>query len=148
MHDLATTYGHGFRAHCCTVFLIGWGYCQVARTCQGGVLLQQGVLPSQSPLHRFCTQLLECKYAFCVSSQGILYEDTFLQIGLQSSFAASQGQLVLFLGNKSQGSLERLSITCGPNAALALAVGPYPQQLAPKRQERVTLQVSWLGFRV
>jgi hypothetical protein len=74
-----------------------------------------------------------------ISLQGILYEDTYLQIGLQSRYTRSNGELLLFLGNKHASSmLTGLALLLsGPSPAVQVVVGQLPPQLAPKQQVQV-----------
>jgi hypothetical protein len=75
--------------------------------------------------------------------QGILYEDTYLQVGLQSRYTRSNSELLLFLGNKHASSaLTGLALLLsGPNPAVQVAIGQMPPQLAPKQQVQVQ---GWL----
>lgn len=72
--------------------------------------------------------------------QGILYEDTALQVGLQSRFSRSTGELLLFLGNKQAGqALTGVAIhLLAPSTAVQVLVGQTPVQLAPKQQVQVS----------
>lgn len=73
--------------------------------------------------------------------QGILYEDTYLQIGLQSRYTRSTGELLLFLGNKqaSQPLTGVALLLLAPSPAVQVMVGQLPAQLSPKQQ----IQVGW-----
>jgi hypothetical protein len=76
--------------------------------------------------------------------QGILYEDTFLQIGLQCRYSGSRGDLLLFLGNKlaAQPVTGLQLALAAASSALQVEVGQLPAQLAPKQQVQVRL---WRG---
>jgi AP-2 complex subunit alpha len=78
-------------------------------------------------------------HRLCRTTQGILYEDTYLQIGLQSRYTRSNGELLLFLGNKHASStLTGLALLLsGPSPAVQVVVGQLPPQLAPKQQVQV-----------
>eukprot|EP00775_Hariotina_reticulata_P003331 gene3331-3608_t len=84
--------------------------------------------------------------ALLVKDKGILYEDTFLQIGLQSRYSGSRGELLLFLGNKQASQpVTGLQLVLGaPGSALQVEVGQLPAQLAPKQQVQVPVQVTCL----
>ena len=71
--------------------------------------------------------------------QGILYEDTFLQVGLQSRCAGGSVELRLFLGNK-QATVQLGSLGLSLTQAvpeLAVTVGQVPAALSPKQQVQV-----------
>jgi hypothetical protein len=72
--------------------------------------------------------------------QGILYEDTALQVGLQSRYTRSTGELLLFLGNKQAGQpLSGVSLLLSaPSPAVQVVLGAPPPQLAPKQQVQVS----------
>jgi hypothetical protein len=71
--------------------------------------------------------------------QGILYEDTALQIGLQSRYTRSTGELLLFLGNKQAAQpLSGVSLLlAAPSPAVQVVLGQPPVQLVPKQQVQV-----------
>jgi hypothetical protein len=71
--------------------------------------------------------------------QGILYEDTALQIGLQSRYTRSTGELLLFLGNKQAAQpLSGVSLLLATSSpAVQVVLGQPPAQLAPKQQVQV-----------
>lgn len=88
-----------------------------------------------------CSVVLPCALtANCVWLQGILYEDTALQVGLQSRYNRSTGELLLFLGNKQAAQpLTGVSLVLSaPSLALQVLVGQLPGQLAPKQQVQVS----------
>lgn len=89
---------------------------------------------SHGPHHMVCTAL-----AFACRTQGILYEDTALQVGLQSRYTRSTGELLLFLGNKQAGQpLSGVSlVVSAPSPAVQVFLGQPPAQLAPKQQVQV-----------
>lgn len=76
--------------------------------------------------------------------QGILYEDTALQVGLQSRYSRSTGELLLFLGNKQAGQpLSGVSlVVAAPSPAVQVLVGQPPAQLSPKQQVQVRTRGS------
>lgn len=59
-----------------------------------------------------------------ICNDAVLYEDSLLQIGVKSSFFGAEGQMDLFVGNKSNGSLANFRLTHSvpePNALLLSA---------------------------
>lgn len=74
--------------------------------------------------------------------QGILYEDTALQVGLQSRYMRSTGELLLYLGNKQAAQpLTGVSLMLSaPSPAVQVVLGQLPAQLAPKQQVQVSYQ--------
>lgn len=52
-------------------------------------------------------------------------------------FQGSQGQLMLFLGNKGDVPLQRMICTVPPSAQFAFQQGPVPATLDPKKQIQV-----------
>ena len=77
-----------------------------------------------------------------VKDRGILYEDQYLQIGVQSRYARTVGQVILFLGNKnSELALQSVALVAAPPAGLQVSMTPVPTALAPKQQVQVPLQV-------
>ncbi|MEW5308641.1 MAG: hypothetical protein WDW38_000584 [Sanguina aurantia] len=82
--------------------------------------------------------------ALLLKDRGVLYEDQYLQVGLQARYASGRGDLMLFLGNKAPDSVTGVSITVAPTPALQVQVGPPPSALAPKQQTQVPIQVGAL----
>ena len=79
--------------------------------------------------------------------QGILYEDTYLQIGLQSRYTQSTGELLLFLGNKQAAQpLTGLGLVLSaPSPAVHVVVGQLPARLSPKQQIQVCRDYCYHG---
>ncbi len=104
--------------------------------------------PVSWPLVGAHLQHLTCTSA--LSSQGILYEDTYLQIGLQSRYDRAQGQVTLFLGNKhASAPLQQLSMTTAAPPQLAMSIAPPPPVLAPKQQLQVGCDTAYrLVFKI
>ncbi|CAK0759184.1 hypothetical protein CVIRNUC_002678 [Coccomyxa viridis] len=78
----------------------------------------------------------------CTSSSGVLYEDTYLQVGLKMQFQGAQGQLMFFFGNKGEATLERLICAVPPSGQFTFQQGPVPPQLEAKKQIQVPLMVA------
>ncbi|KAG2494582.1 hypothetical protein HYH03_007348 [Edaphochlamys debaryana] len=85
--------------------------------------------------------------ALLLKERGILYEDQYLQIGLQSQYGRGSGNISLFLGNKNAAArLTTVSITlAAPAPGLQVTVGPLPPQLEPKQQVQVPISLVCLG---
>lgn len=73
----------------------------------------------------------------CVRDSGVLYEDQHLQIGLKAQYSGSTGQVVLFLGNKSQQPLTRLVCAVPPLPELQVQAVAAPATLEPNQQVQV-----------
>eukprot|EP00210_Caulerpa_lentillifera_P000422 g410.t1 len=81
--------------------------------------------------------------ALITKDKGVLYEDTYLQLGLHGSFNGSRGSLVLFFGNKHMSSkIEKLVCMVPPTAEFNLNLGPVPNEIQPKVQIQVQLNVE------
>ncbi|KAK9841331.1 hypothetical protein WJX74_004023 [Apatococcus lobatus] len=79
----------------------------------------------------------------CASSNGVLYEDSCLQIGVRSEgFRGPSGQLLLFFGNKADAFLERLLCVVPPTPQFQFQLGAVPARLEPKKQIQVPLMVA------
>lgn len=76
--------------------------------------------------------------------KGILYEDQYLQVGMQSRYTRAAGQIVLFLGNKhAEQPLSDVSLVpTNVPASLYVGVSPSPSQLAPKQQVQVAVNTA------
>lgn len=96
----------------------------------GGGAAPQG-MAAAVPLHD-ARQLFA---RLCSAPSGILYEDTYLQIGCRCDWRPPFGSLTLFFGNKHSAPLEafRLNVATVPGIRL-VNVGAVPQQLAPQQQ--------------
>ncbi|KAF5828063.1 armadillo-type protein [Dunaliella salina] len=77
-----------------------------------------------------------------IKDKGVLYEDQYLQVGVQSMYLNGAGQVTLYLGNKHAGAaVQALAIRATPPAGLQVQVAPVPVMLAPKQQVQVAVQV-------
>ncbi|BDA41202.1 AP-2 complex subunit alpha-1 [Coccomyxa sp. Obi] len=81
----------------------------------------------------------------CTAASGVLYEDTYLQVGMKSQFQGSQGQLMFFFGNKGDAALERLIFVVPPAGQFAFQQGAVPPMLEPKKQIQVPLMVACIA---
>eukprot|EP00803_Ostreobium_quekettii_P002464 evm.model.scf_1061.2 EVM.evm.TU.scf_1061.2 scf_1061:6281-18352(+) len=82
--------------------------------------------------------------ALTVKDKGILYEDTYLQIGVQTQYKSGSGVVNLFFGNKSESTMERLICAVPPCTEFNISVSPVPTSLAPKVQMQAHIQVQCL----
>mmetsp|Transcript_39785 Transcript_39785/g.88425 ORF Transcript_39785/g.88425 Transcript_39785/m.88425 type:complete len:1123 (+) Transcript_39785:142-3510(+) len=81
-----------------------------------------------------------------VKDRGILYEDQYLQVGVQSKYTAGRGEFVLFMGNKnSDYALQQVSVVATGNPSVQLTLTPPPAQLGAKQQVQVPIQVVCMG---
>jgi hypothetical protein len=76
--------------------------------------------------------------------QGVLYEDTFLQVSLRASYTGSSGGLQLSLFNKATMPLHNLVLMAGvPHTALQLQMAAAPPpQLGPRAHAQVCMDAS------
>ncbi|EAL70674.1 adaptor-related protein complex 2, alpha subunit [Dictyostelium discoideum AX4] len=72
----------------------------------------------------------------CLVSEGVLYEDSMLQVGLKSEYQSGQGRLMLYYGNSSAFPLTNFNVTLNSIAGLTL----QPQSIAPVIQPKAQLQ--------
>lgn len=86
-----------------------------------------GALPSMRPPLLTTLRVILQARAFSLlplpptPRQGVLYEDSFLQLGLQSCFSRAKGEVTLFLGNKHPAAaLQPLGLVLSPPASGAL----------------------------
>ncbi|KAM0791971.1 hypothetical protein ACM66B_000474 [Microbotryomycetes sp. NB124-2] len=83
------------------------------------------------------------------SSEGILYEDTQLQVGLKSEYQGSVGRVALYFGNKISAALESFTATIDNDEAEAVVV-TMPKIATPRissmAQVQQLVQVECKGF--
>eukprot|EP00198_Chlamydomonas_reinhardtii_P001583 XP_001690919.1 alpha-adaptin [Chlamydomonas reinhardtii] len=85
--------------------------------------------------------------ALLLKERGILYEDQYLQIGLQSQYTRGRGNIVLYFGNKHAGAqLTNVSLVqTVQSPGVAMTPGPMPAVLEPKQQLQVSIGLTCLG---
>ncbi|KAG2452624.1 hypothetical protein HYH02_002861 [Chlamydomonas schloesseri] len=85
--------------------------------------------------------------ALLLKERGILYEDQYLQIGLQSQYTRGRGNITLYFGNKQAGAqLTNVSLVqTVQSPGVAMAPGPMPAVLEPKQQLQVPISLTCLG---
>jgi len=72
----------------------------------------------------------------CLASEGVLYEDNMLQVGLKSEYQGSQGRLMLYYGNSSAFPLTNFNVTFNSVSGVQL----QPQSIAPVIQPKAQIQ--------
>ncbi|GFR46483.1 hypothetical protein Agub_g8060 [Astrephomene gubernaculifera] len=105
--------------------------------------------PAPPPVEPPCpTGNVEAWYsALLLKDRGILYEDQYLQVGLQSQYTRGAGSLTLYLGNKHPGA-QLTGVGLGlavPSPGVQVAIGPVPPMLEIKQQVQVPLSLLCLG---
>jgi len=77
-----------------------------------------------------------------VSPDGILHEDSAIQIGIQSHFFKHQGRLVLFYGNFTSSPITNLSVQIAPHTSIGVSLQKTPAGINPNKQEQQLVDVS------
>jgi len=80
-----------------------------------------------------------------VCSDGVLYEDSSIQIGFQSHFYKNQGRIVLYYGNFSAGPISNLSTHIVISNALAVNHQRPPAVVDSKKQEQQIIELTCLS---
>eukprot|EP00013_Stygamoeba_regulata_P010408 CAMPEP_0177686490 /NCGR_PEP_ID=MMETSP0447-20121125/33595_1 /TAXON_ID=0 /ORGANISM="Stygamoeba regulata, Strain BSH-02190019" /LENGTH=977 /DNA_ID=CAMNT_0019196613 /DNA_START=140 /DNA_END=3069 /DNA_ORIENTATION=+ len=69
-----------------------------------------------------------------LASEGVLYEDRYLQVGVKSQFQKAAGRYMLYYGNVSGQTLSGFSVSFSPVPYLAAQVGQVKPALQPDEQ--------------
>ncbi|KAK4049735.1 hypothetical protein OIO90_005316 [Microbotryomycetes sp. JL221] len=83
------------------------------------------------------------------SSEGILYEDAQLQVGVKSEFQGSVGRIALYFGNKISAALDSFTATIDSDdpGALAISMPRIPtSRISAMAQVQQLVQVECKGF--
>ncbi|CAN8252601.1 unnamed protein product [Cochlearia groenlandica] len=80
-------------------------------------------------------------HALCLKDSGVLYEDTYIQIGIKAEWRGHHGRLVLFMGNKNIAPLTSVQALILPPAHLKLELSPVPDTIPPRAQVQSPLEV-------
>jgi len=80
-----------------------------------------------------------------VSPDGILYEDTFIQIGFESHFHKQSGRLVLYYGNLTIQPISNINTTIFPMNSIATNIQIPPQVIEPRRQAQQIIDFTCLS---
>ncbi|KAJ7546340.1 hypothetical protein O6H91_08G036300 [Diphasiastrum complanatum] len=79
--------------------------------------------------------------ALCKKDSGVLYEDSFIQIGIKAEWRGSQGHVVIFLGNMQKVALTSVRATVLPPSHLRMQLLPVPETIPPRAQVQCPLDV-------
>lgn len=79
--------------------------------------------------------------ALCKKDSGILYEDSYIQIGLKAEWRGHHGRVALFLGNKHTGQLNTVRAVVLPPAHLRMHISPVPEIIPPMAQVQCPLEI-------
>lgn len=78
--------------------------------------------------------------------QGVLFEDSNIQIGIKSDFSKGQGRVYIYIGNKTNASLTNVAATIPPTTFIAIQlVEPLPTTVEPASQQRIGLALQCLA---
>jgi len=80
-----------------------------------------------------------------VSSDGVIYEDNFIQIGHQSHFYKHQGRFVLYYGNFTTGPLQNLQTSIALTKELSANQQRPPAVVEPRKQEQQLIDITCLS---
>eukprot|EP01112_Ceratiomyxa_fruticulosa_P020410 TRINITY_DN6936_c0_g1_i2.p1 TRINITY_DN6936_c0_g1~~TRINITY_DN6936_c0_g1_i2.p1 ORF type:complete len:1039 (-),score=240.95 TRINITY_DN6936_c0_g1_i2:138-3254(-) len=80
-----------------------------------------------------------------LASEGVLYEDGNLQIGLKSEYQREQGRIMLFYGNSSISPLNNFRAAISPIAQVQTQLHQVPNSIAPKAQVQQLLTFVCTG---
>ncbi|GIL47564.1 hypothetical protein Vafri_4358 [Volvox africanus] len=85
--------------------------------------------------------------ALILKERGILYEDQYLQVGLQSQYTRGSGTVVLYLGNKHMAAqLTSVALVVAVSLpGVLVSIAPVPAVLEIKQQVQVPLAVVCLA---
>ena len=68
------------------------------------------------------------------------------QVGVQTHYADGRGDLILFMGNKSEHALQGVSVSVRPSSSVHAAASAAPPQMLPKQQVQVSDGMLWHVF--
>jgi len=80
-----------------------------------------------------------------ISPDGVIFQDTSLQVGVQSHFFKHQGRLVLYYGNFTTGPISDFSTQISPTPALQINLQNPPLMIEPKKQEMQVIDMTCLS---
>lgn len=82
----------------------------------------------------------------CVRNEGVLHEDSHVQIGAKMEFQGHQGRLAIYIGNKASVPLTSVSTQFSPQQALALQPSQIASEIAPRQQLQQMILVECGGL--
>lgn len=77
-----------------------------------------------------------------VKPAGVLYQDSYVQIGVKLQFSGSSGQVRLFIGNRTNSPFNMLKVRVPPFDGLQATVGETPKVVGAKKQVQVPIDVE------
>lgn len=69
----------------------------------------------------------------CLATEGVLYEDGFLQIGMKSEYQREMGRIMFYYGNSSMTPLTNFTTSITPSS-IQFQPQPTASTIAPKAQ--------------
>lgn len=82
----------------------------------------------------------------CLRNEGVLYEDTTVQIGFKSEYQQGQGRLALFFGNKTPQPLSNFSASAASTPQLTVTVAQKEAPVIdPMSQNKLFLTLTCLA---
>ncbi|GAM27766.1 hypothetical protein SAMD00019534_109420 [Acytostelium subglobosum LB1] len=91
-----------------------------------------------SPIDPLQIKIANAFNRLCLNAEGVLYEDSMIQIGLKSEYNGAQGRIVLYYGNNSSFPLSGFNTVIESASTSALQV--QAQSIAPVIQPKVQIQ--------
>eukprot|EP00960_Hanusia_phi_P057001 763418-Hanusia_phi.AAC.25 len=77
-----------------------------------------------------------------VNKEGVLYEDSFVQIGVKSQYSKHNGKLAIFVGNKMPQDMTNFTIQIHFSQELSGSVSSHTNQIAAKQQLQLTTTMA------
>eukprot|EP00824_Muranothrix_gubernata_P005104 TRINITY_DN16628_c0_g1_i1.p1 TRINITY_DN16628_c0_g1~~TRINITY_DN16628_c0_g1_i1.p1 ORF type:complete len:997 (-),score=234.02 TRINITY_DN16628_c0_g1_i1:53-3019(-) len=78
----------------------------------------------------------------CAQNEGILYEDSNIQVGVKSEYHGSEGRMVLYYGNKAAAPMTTFRAHVPPTPALQIKMLALPPMVGPQQQVQQLLSVN------
>ncbi|KAH3746252.1 Adaptor protein complex AP-2 alpha subunit [Pelomyxa schiedti] len=80
----------------------------------------------------------------CVAAEGVLYQDSTLQIGVKSEYQQAEGRVVLFFGNSTTMPLNQFTVTLQKVTYLTIKPGALANVIPSKAQIQYPLEITCL----
>jgi len=77
-----------------------------------------------------------------VNKEGVLYEDSFTQIGVKTDYSGTQGKVNLFLGNKKPEAITDLKVAVEFNESVTGICGNPGSVIEPRQQMQIAVSVE------
>eukprot|EP01060_Flectonema_neradi_P002738 TRINITY_DN1173_c0_g2_i1.p1 TRINITY_DN1173_c0_g2~~TRINITY_DN1173_c0_g2_i1.p1 ORF type:complete len:1175 (+),score=211.95 TRINITY_DN1173_c0_g2_i1:71-3595(+) len=81
-----------------------------------------------------------------LNTQGVLYEDESLQIGVRSEYQVNEGRILFFFGNKTGAAITDVSLEVGPLTGVVVNVQTPPNSINPGAQVQCFVNVICEAF--